>query len=37
LAGLRIKLATWFGVHGTDLPAIFPNIGNFTTQNIGFI
>jgi uncharacterized protein (DUF1501 family) len=30
-------LATWFGVQSTDLPAVFPNIANFTTQNIGFI
>jgi uncharacterized protein (DUF1501 family) len=30
-------LATWFGVQATDLPAIFPNIGNFTTSNLGFL
>lgn len=30
-------LATWFGVSDTDLPSIFPNLANFTTQNLGFL
>jgi len=30
-------LATWFGVQATDLPAIFPNLTNFTTQKLGFL
>ncbi|MBI3406559.1 MAG: DUF1501 domain-containing protein [Acidobacteria bacterium] len=30
-------LATWFGVSGANLPAIFPNLSNFSTSNIGFI
>ena len=30
-------LATWFGVQQTDLPGIFPNLANFTTQNLGFL
>jgi uncharacterized protein (DUF1501 family) len=30
-------LATWFGVQSTDLPAIFPNLANFTTKNLGFL
>jgi uncharacterized protein (DUF1501 family) len=30
-------LATWFGVDPGNLTAIFPNIGRFSTPNIGFI
>jgi len=30
-------LATWFGVSATDLPSVFPNLGNFTTKNLGFL
>ncbi len=30
-------LASWFGVSNTDLPSIFPNLANFTTQNLGFM
>jgi uncharacterized protein (DUF1501 family) len=34
-------LATWFGVQAADLPAIFPNLANFTAQglpqNLGFL
>jgi uncharacterized protein (DUF1501 family) len=30
-------LATWFGVQAADLPAIFPNLANFTTKNLGFL
>jgi uncharacterized protein (DUF1501 family) len=29
-------LASWFGVQASDLPAIFPTIGNFSTTNLGF-
>jgi uncharacterized protein (DUF1501 family) len=30
-------LASWFGVANADLPSIFPNLANFTTQNLGFM
>jgi uncharacterized protein (DUF1501 family) len=30
-------LAQWFGVSATNLSPIFPNLGNFTTKNIGFV
>jgi uncharacterized protein (DUF1501 family) len=30
-------LASWFGVAGTDLPGIFPNLVNFPTSNLGFL
>jgi uncharacterized protein (DUF1501 family) len=30
-------LATWFGVSAADLPAIFPNLANFSTSNLGFM
>lgn len=30
-------LANWFGVSASDMPTVLPNIGNFTTKNIGFI
>jgi uncharacterized protein (DUF1501 family) len=30
-------LATWLGVSGADLPVVFPNIGNFSTTNLGFM
>ncbi len=30
-------LAQWFGVPAANLPSIFPNLNNFTTQNLGFI
>jgi len=30
-------LASWFGVSGADLPAIFPNLANFPTANLGFL
>jgi uncharacterized protein (DUF1501 family) len=30
-------LASWFGVANTDLPAIFPNLANFQTANLGFL
>lgn len=30
-------LARWFGVSDSELPNIFPNIGNFATNNLGFM
>jgi uncharacterized protein (DUF1501 family) len=30
-------LASWFGVPTAQLPTVFPNIGNFTNQNLGFV
>ena len=30
-------LASWFGVANADLASIFPNLGNFTTGNLGFM
>jgi len=30
-------LATWFGVPSTALPAIFPNLANFTAQKLAFL
>lgn len=30
-------LATWFGVSAGQLPTIFPNIGRFSTSNLGFM
>jgi uncharacterized protein (DUF1501 family) len=30
-------LAKWFGVPTASLPQIFPNLANFTTQNLGFL
>jgi uncharacterized protein (DUF1501 family) len=30
-------LAQWFGVGAGNLPAIFPNIGNFSTANLGLL
>jgi uncharacterized protein (DUF1501 family) len=30
-------LASWFGVRGTDLTAVFPNIGRFNQSNLGFV
>lgn len=30
-------LAKWFGVADGDLPAIFPNLSNFTTPTLGFL
>jgi len=29
-------LAKWFGVPAAQLPAVFPNIGNFATNDLGF-
>lgn len=30
-------LGRWFGLTDTDLPVIFPNIGNFPNTNLGFM
>ena len=30
-------LASWFGVQPTELPAIFPNLANFTVPTLGFM
>jgi uncharacterized protein (DUF1501 family) len=30
-------LASWFGVPDSQMSTIFPNIGNFTTRNLGFM
>jgi uncharacterized protein (DUF1501 family) len=30
-------LAQWFGVPANQLATVFPNIGNFTTNNLGFV
>lgn len=32
------EMATWFGVSSSNMPAVLPNIGNFSTEpTIGFI
>jgi uncharacterized protein (DUF1501 family) len=30
-------LAKWYGVDATDMPIVFPRIGNFTTTDLGFM
>ena len=30
-------LASWFGVTGTDLGLVVPNLGNFGSRNLGFV
>ena len=30
-------LATWFGLTAAQLPAVFPNLGNFAQTNLGFV
>ena len=30
-------LAQWFGVPAANLPAVFPNIANFATNNLAFV
>jgi uncharacterized protein (DUF1501 family) len=30
-------LARWFGVSASELPAIFPNLANFSNSNVGFM
>jgi uncharacterized protein (DUF1501 family) len=29
--------AKWLGVAAVDMPSVFPNIGNFTTSDLGFL
>jgi hypothetical protein len=30
-------MAQWFGVGAGNLPQVFPNIGNFGNNNLGFL
>ena len=30
-------IASWFGLSATQIDAIFPNLKNFATRNIGFV
>jgi len=30
-------LASWYGVNGSDIPVVFPNIGRFPTADLGFM
>ena len=30
-------LATWLGVSNTDLASVLPNLGNYSTRNLGFV
>jgi len=30
-------LASWYGVSAADIPLVFPNIGRFAAQNLGFM
>ncbi|HBL26415.1 MAG TPA: hypothetical protein DD490_06235, partial [Acidobacteria bacterium] len=30
-------LASWFGVSGSDLSTVFPNIGRFNNPDMGFL
>jgi uncharacterized protein (DUF1501 family) len=30
-------LASWYGVQSADIPLVFPNIGRFATQSLGFM
>jgi len=30
-------LAVWFGVGNTDLAAVFPNLGRFSSPTLGFL
>ncbi len=30
-------MATWFGVDGTNIGTVFPNLGRFNTPNLGFM
>ena len=34
---LAATLATWMGVSRTDLATVLPQIGNYSTQNLGFM
>ncbi len=37
IAQYGATLAQWFGVPAANVPTIFPNIGNFSTNNLGFL
>jgi uncharacterized protein (DUF1501 family) len=37
LAQYGATLAHWFGVGSGNMAAVFPNIGNFQTSNLGFM
>ena len=37
LSQYMATLAAWFGVPQGALPAMFPGLGNFSTQNLGFV
>jgi uncharacterized protein (DUF1501 family) len=30
-------LASWFGISDSQMPTVLPNIGNYSTKNIGFV
>jgi len=30
-------LASWYGLAGTDVPTVFPNLSKFATSNLGFL
>ena len=30
-------MASWFGVSASDMPTVLPNIGNYSTTNLGFL
>ncbi len=30
-------LASWYGIGGSDLTKVFPNLGRFSTSNLGFM
>ena len=30
-------LAQWFGLPATAVASVFPNLGNFTNRNLGFV
>jgi len=37
IAQYGATMAQWFGVSAASLPTVFPNIGNFSTANLGFL
>jgi hypothetical protein len=30
-------LGKWFGLSGSEITSVLPNIGNFATNNLGFM